>query len=138
MAIIAATILIAAAVVGAGIAGGRLFAADRTIVVDQSGGGTVTTITEAVTMAQDGDPRSRQARHLRRVDHHHERHRAPRRRPTASSSSQQDTPTYDGFWWDPAPFSLLLLDSDAVISDLTFGGAPIVAKGGAHPSTTSP
>lgn len=54
-AILAATLLIAAALAGAGIAGARLLAADGTIVVDQSGGGDFSTITEAVAAAQDGD-----------------------------------------------------------------------------------
>jgi len=54
-AIIAATLLITLMVAGAGVAGSRLLAADGTIVVDPSGDGTVTTITEAVAMAEDGD-----------------------------------------------------------------------------------
>jgi len=53
--ILAATVLMAAAVAGAGIAGSRLLAADGSIVVDQSGGGDFTTISEAVAAAQDGD-----------------------------------------------------------------------------------
>ena len=53
--IMAATLLLALMVAGAGIAGSRLLAADGTIVVDPSGGGTVETITEAVAMAEDGD-----------------------------------------------------------------------------------
>lgn len=54
-AIVVATLLLALTVAGAGIAGSRLLAADGTIVVDQNGNGTVTTITEAVLMAEDGD-----------------------------------------------------------------------------------
>ncbi len=54
-AIMVATLLLALMVAGAGIAGSRLLAADGTIVVDQSGRGTVETITEAVAMAEDGD-----------------------------------------------------------------------------------
>ncbi len=53
--IVIATLLLAATVIGAGFAGARLFAAGGPIVVDQSGEGTTTTITEAVAMAQDGD-----------------------------------------------------------------------------------
>ena len=53
--IVVATLLLALTVAGAGIAGSRLIAADGTIVVDQGGEGTVTTITEAVAMAEDGD-----------------------------------------------------------------------------------
>ena len=54
-AILAATILLVAAVAGAGIAGARLLAADGTIVVDPSGNGTTTTIQDALAMADDGD-----------------------------------------------------------------------------------
>ena len=54
-AIIVATTLIALMAAGAGSAGSRLVAADGTIVVDQSGNGTTTTITEAVEMAMDGE-----------------------------------------------------------------------------------
>jgi hypothetical protein len=54
-AVMAATILLAVLVAGAGIAGSRLLAADGIIVVDQTGDGTVETIAEAVAMAKDGD-----------------------------------------------------------------------------------
>jgi len=55
VAVMAATLLLALLVAGAGIAGSRLLAADGTIVVDPSGSGTVETIAEAVAMAHDGD-----------------------------------------------------------------------------------
>jgi parallel beta-helix repeat protein len=54
-AILTATLLIAASIAGAGIAGSRLIAADGTLVVDRSGSGDFTTIVEAVAAAQDGD-----------------------------------------------------------------------------------
>jgi nitrous oxidase accessory protein NosD len=54
-AIMTATLLAALLIAGAGVAGAQLLAADGPIVVDQSGEGTVETITEAVAMAQDGD-----------------------------------------------------------------------------------
>ncbi len=54
-AIVVATILATMLVVSAGIAGAQIFGADGPIVVDQSGNGTVETITEAVAMAMDGD-----------------------------------------------------------------------------------
>ena len=54
-AIMIATLLLALMVAGAGVAGSRLLAADGTIVVDQSGNGTTTTITEALAIAEDGD-----------------------------------------------------------------------------------
>ncbi len=55
VAIMVATLLIAITVAGAGIAGSRLLAAEGDIIVDPSGDGTVTTITAAVAMADDGD-----------------------------------------------------------------------------------
>jgi parallel beta-helix repeat protein len=54
-AILAALLLLAATLAGAGIAGARLLAADGTIVVDQSGAGDFSTIGEAVAVARDGD-----------------------------------------------------------------------------------
>jgi hypothetical protein len=54
-AIMVATLLLALTVAGAGLAGGRLLAADRTIVVAQDGSGTYATITDAVAAANDGD-----------------------------------------------------------------------------------
>ncbi len=54
-AIVTATLLAAMMIVGAGIAGAQLLAADGPIIVDQSGGGATTTITEAIAMAGDGD-----------------------------------------------------------------------------------
>jgi copper-binding protein NosD len=54
-AVMAATLLLALLVGGAGIAGSRLLAADGIIVVDQTGDGTVETIAEAVAMAKGGD-----------------------------------------------------------------------------------
>ena len=54
-AILAATMLLAATLAAAGIAGQRLLAASGVIVVDQSGAGDHTTITDAVSAAVDGD-----------------------------------------------------------------------------------
>ena len=55
VAIVAATLLTALLIVSAGIAGARLLAADDPIVVDQSGGGDYTTISQALDAAVDGD-----------------------------------------------------------------------------------
>lgn len=54
-AIVVATLLAGVMLVGATLAGAELLAADRSIIVDQSGDGDFTTITEAVTAAADGD-----------------------------------------------------------------------------------
>lgn len=55
VAILAATLLLVLLTVSAGIAGSNLLASPAVIVVDQSGRGDATTITEAVALAEDGD-----------------------------------------------------------------------------------
>jgi hypothetical protein len=133
-AMVVATLLIALMVGGAGLAGSRLLASDGPIIVDQSGKGTVTSITEAVAMAQDGDeiivkPGTYDEAiiitadiTLRGED-----------RDSVVILPAGDGPTYDDFWWGPASYSMLLLESDAVISDLTFARSShdVVVKGGA-------
>jgi len=54
-AIVVATLLLATMVAGASFAGAQVFGADGPIVVDPSGSGDYTTITEAVAAAEDGD-----------------------------------------------------------------------------------
>ena len=54
-AIMAATLLAAMMIIGAGIAGAQLFAASGHLVVDADGGGDFTTIGAAVDAADDGD-----------------------------------------------------------------------------------
>jgi nitrous oxidase accessory protein NosD len=54
-AIMAATLLAAMMIIGAGIAGAQLFAASGPIIVDASGDGHHTTIQAAVDAAEDGD-----------------------------------------------------------------------------------
>lgn len=54
-AVAVAMLLATVLVVGAGIAGARIFAATGPIIVDQSGNGHYNTITEALGAAQDGD-----------------------------------------------------------------------------------
>lgn len=133
-AIIVATLLLAAALAGAGIAGSRLLAADGTIVVDQGGGGTVTTITDAVAMAEDGDEiLVRPGTYDESITITKDITLRGEDRDSVIILPTGDAPTYDDFWWGPAAYSLLLLDSDAVISDLTFGRSlhDVVAKGGA-------
>jgi len=134
-AILAATLLIAAAVAGAGSAGSRLLAADGTIVVDQSGDGHFTTIAEAVAAAQDGDTiLVRPGTYVEAVviDTDIELKgdgpveeiviMAPEDGPTApaETSTQED------------PYAILLRDSNATLSGLTFEGEPseVFASGG--------
>lgn len=54
-ALLAATMLLAVALAAVGVAGQQLLAANGPIVVAQDGSGTYTTISEAVTAADDGD-----------------------------------------------------------------------------------
>ncbi len=54
-AIVAATLMASVMLVSASLAGAELLAGDRSIVVDQSGDGDFTSITEAVEAAGDGD-----------------------------------------------------------------------------------
>jgi hypothetical protein len=54
-AIVVATLLLATMVAGASFAGAQVFGADGPMVVDPSGSGDYTTITEAVAAAEDGD-----------------------------------------------------------------------------------
>ena len=137
-AIMVATLLLALMVAGAGIAGSQLLAADGPIVVDQSGGGTTTTITEAVAMAEDGDTvLVRPGTYVEAViiekdisligDGPREEIivEAPEDGPTA--------PTGDLLGSRPdASYALLLQDVDATVSGLTFRGehSRLNARGG--------
>lgn len=128
-AIAIATLLLAALVVGASIAGTRLLAADAAIVVAPDGSGDFTTITDAVAAAQDADTI------LVRPGAYEEAViidrditlagdgpvegiivRAPEDGPTA--------PTGDEGGSLPAPYALLIEESDATVSGITFVGLP--------------
>lgn len=137
-AIMAATLLVALLVAGAGIAGARLLAADGTIVVAQDGSGTTTTITEAVSMAEDGDKiLVRPGTYIEAVVIEEDVSltgdgpvaeviiEAPADGPTAPTGNLH------GLRPD-ASYALLLLDADATVSGLTFRGeqSQVHAKGG--------
>ena len=152
-AIVVATLLLAALVAGAGIAGSRLLAADSAIIVDPSGNGDYTTISEAVAAAEDGDTVLLQAGTypesvtvsrsitLRGAD--------PGEvfievgagcsadAETGSPICPADVPVFEGFWLESVPYGLLLEGTDAQVSDLGFhfagagGGSGIVVNGGA-------
>jgi parallel beta-helix repeat protein len=122
-AIVAATVLLLTALVGAGIAGSRLLAANGIIVVDPSGNGTTTTIQDALAMADDGDeivvrPGIYDAPItitddviLRGED-----------RESVILKISPDGPTLDHFWYGPLPYGVLVEDSAAEISGLTIQG----------------
>lgn len=139
-AVLAATLLLALLVAGAGIAGSRLLAADGTIVVAQDGGGTVETITEAVAMAEDGDTiLVRPGTYDEAVvidkditvtgDGPREEIviTAPEGGPTSPAGRAAALASADH------PYAILLLDTDATLSGLTLRGewSAVHARGGA-------
>jgi hypothetical protein len=152
VAIMAATLLLMLLVAGAGIAGSRLLAADSAIVVDPSGNGDYTTISEAVAVAQDGDtvllragsyPESVTVSRsiVLRGDEPGEVYIEVGTGCTPDPETgvpvcPADVPTFEGFWLDRVPYGLLLDDTDAQVVDLGFrftggGGSGIVIDGGA-------
>ncbi|MFV2064482.1 MAG: hypothetical protein ACC726_13380, partial [Chloroflexota bacterium] len=133
-AIMVATLLIATMVAGAGIAGSRLLAAEGTIVVDQSGNGTVTTIAEAVRMAEDGDTiLVRPGTYVEAVTIDKDvtlSGDGPRDEIIIMAPEGGPTNIVDGGRADP--YAMLLTDTAATLSFLTFRGEPsaIHARGG--------
>jgi len=122
-AIVAATMLIGAAVVGAGLAGSRLLAADGAIVVDQSGGGDFLTITEAVAAAKAGDTiLVRPGRYLESVA-------ISELDVTLAGDGERDDIVLEAIETEPI---LELVASDASISGMTLVGpsSSVVIQGG--------
>jgi len=136
-AIMVATLLIAIMIAGAGIAGSRLLAAEGTIVVDQSGNGTTTTITEAVAMAEDGDTiLVRPGTYTEAIVIDNDiTIIGDGPRDEIVIMAPEDGPTHDSrsARTSAAPYSVLLEGSDATISGLTLRGeaARVFADGGA-------
>ncbi len=133
-AIMVATLLLALMVAAAGAAGSRLLAASGPIIVDQSGAGTVTTITDAVAMAQDGDEiLVKPGTYKESVTISNDIILRGEDRSRVIIRPTGDTATYDDFWWGPGQYSLLLVDSNAEISDLSILGTSydFVIQGGA-------
>jgi len=136
-AIMVATLLATLLVISAGVAGARLLAADGPIVVDQSGGGHYTTIFEAVAAAKDGDEiLVKPGTYVEAVVVDKDvtlRGDGPVE--DIVITAPEDGPTFaiedGGFYMDP--YAILLQDTDANLSDLTFSGEPseVIASGGA-------
>ena len=136
-AIMVATLLATLLVISAGIAGAKIIAADGPIVVDQSGGGHYTTIGEAVAAAKDGDQiLVKPGTYVEAVVIDKDitlRGEGPVE--DIVISAPEDGPTFaiedGGFYKDP--YAILLQDTDAGLSDLTFRGEPseVIASGGA-------
>jgi hypothetical protein len=134
-----ATLLAALMIAGAAFAGAQLLAADGTIVVDQNDPLAVQTISEAVAMAEDGDTiLVRPGIYVEAVivgkdimlrgDGPRDDIviMAPENGPTAVIATEA---TYS----EEDPYAILLQDTTATLSGLTFRGEPaeIIAAGGA-------
>jgi hypothetical protein len=141
-AVMAATLLLALLVAGAGIAGSRLLASDGTIVVDPDGDGDYTTIGEAVAAAQAGDtvlvragtyPESvtiTRSIILRGEDPEgvfiEVGNGCTADAETGAPTCPADVPVYDGFWLESVPYGLLIDDTDAQVIVVN-GGAPVIS-----------
>jgi nitrous oxidase accessory protein NosD len=139
-AIAVATLLLATLLVGAGIAGARLLAADAALIVAQDGSGDFTTISDAVAVAEDGDTvEIRPGTYVEAIaidkditlagDGPVEEIiiQAPADGPTVSAGDEVAATSL------PAPYALLIEQSDATVSGLTFEGpsSRVQAIGGA-------
>lgn len=135
-AILVATLLLAVLLAAAGIAGQQLLAASGPIVVAQDGSGTVETITEAVAMAADGDEvlvRPGTYTEVVVIDKDITLGGDGRREDVVlefgSDGPVLTTP------YGRVPYGLMLLDSEAVVRNLTVNGpnvgAAFVFVGGA-------
>jgi len=152
VAVVAATLLLALLLAAVGVAGSRLLAADDVIVVDQAGGGDFTTIAEAVAVAEDGDTvlvkpgvYSESVTITRSIELRGEDPAETIVQAGAdcvfdeeadATTCEPGVPLYDGFWYEPSPYGLLLDDTDAHVRDLGFrfegtGVSGIVVNGGA-------
>jgi nitrous oxidase accessory protein len=136
-AIAAATLLLVGLALGASFAGARIIGVDGLIVVDSTGGGHYTTISEAVANAVDGDEiLVRPGTYTEAVVIAEDitlRGDGPVE--DIVITAPQDGPTVPiedgGFYEDP--YALLLQRTDATVSGLTFRGQPseVIASGGA-------
>ncbi len=127
-AILAATMLLAVALAAAGVAGQRLLAASGPIVVAQDGSGTYETITEAVAAAQAGDEiLVRPGTYLEAVLIDKDiALRGDGAREEVILEFTEDGPTIRTDYGH-LPYGLMLVDSEAVVSDLTVRGPNVAA-----------
>ncbi len=122
-AILVATLLLAVALVGAGIAGSRLLATDDTFVVDQAGAGDFRTITEAVAAAPDGHTiLIRPGVYTESILIGKDVILKGEARDQVILKVPTDGPTFDGYWYGPDQYGILIEDSAAEVSGLTIQG----------------
>ena len=122
-AILVATMLLAVSLAAAGVAGQQLLAAGGPIVVAQDGSGEYTTITDAVAAAADGDeilvrPGTYQEVVIIEADI---TLRGDGAREDVILEFGTDGPTIWS-WSGSVPYGLMLVDSEATVSDLTVRG----------------
>jgi nitrous oxidase accessory protein NosD len=146
-AIAIAMLLLATAVIGASFAGAQLLAADQTIVVDQNGDGDYTTIVDAVEAATDGDEiLLKPGTYAESVTISADITLRGEDRDTVilqagigctgdgDLTCPDGTPLYPDHWFGEHPYALLLDDTTAEISDVTFelgAASGIIARAGA-------
>jgi parallel beta-helix repeat protein len=124
IAVTIATLLLAVALVGAGIAGQRLLAADAAeIVVNHDGSGDYITINEAVAAAQDGDHiLVRPGTYVEAVVVGKDVAIAGDGDEPVVLAAPEDGPRSEAQYLGPVPYALLLDDVTATVTGLTFSG----------------
>ena len=128
VAIVAATLLLAVSLAAAGAGVQRLLAADGPIVVAQDGSGDYTTISEAVAVAEDGsEVLVRPGTYAEVVVIEKDiTLRGDGQREEVILEFSADGPTIASYYGQ-VPFGLMLLDTEATVSDLTVRGPNVAA-----------
>jgi len=134
-AIAVATLLLAVMATGAVIGGSQLLAGPGVIVVAQDGSGDFATITEAVEAAEDGHTILLQpGTYIEAITISEDLHLTGDAEDpsTVVIQAPPDGPTFFADDWQ-MPYSLLLVDTDSTVSDLTIRGtdSSVIVHGGA-------
>jgi hypothetical protein len=123
-AILVVTMLLAVALAAAGAAGQRLLAANGPIVVAQDGSGAFSTVTEALAAAEDGDEivvRPGTYPEVVVIDKDITL-RGDGPREAVILEFANDGPRVSTDWSGPVPYGVMLVDTEAIVSDLTVRG----------------
>jgi hypothetical protein len=123
VAVLAATLLLALALAAAGAGAQQLLAADGPIIVAQDGSGDYTTITEAVSAAEDGDEILVKPGTYAEVVHIDKdiTVRGDGQREEVILEFDSTGPRIDAFG-ALVPYGLMLVDTEATVSDITVHG----------------